>query len=155
MAEQRKHNRREKVAHDDRIGKVFVALDHGMRKCLVCDQVFTRQAASKHADVVCFRRKRKLSWHTEQTGGRQHMDLIDNKGEKIGSLTTAIPNDEVVTINRTYDVTIVTTRDRNTGKVTTENVRGCHASGIPTGISFIHWGAGDKRRKLVLTDCNN
>jgi len=44
------------------------------------------------------------------------MDIINNKGENIGSLTTAISNDKNVTINRLNDVTIVTTRDRNTGK---------------------------------------
>ncbi len=52
------------------------------------------------------------------------MDFINNKGEKIGSLTTAISNDKNVTINRLNDVTIVTTRDRNTGKVTTETFVG-------------------------------
>jgi len=49
------------------------------------------------------------------------MDYINNKGEKIGSLTTAISNDKNVTINRLNDVT---TRDRNTGKVTTETFVG-------------------------------
>ena len=39
------------------------------------------------------------------------MDYINNQGEKIGSLTTAISNDKNVTINRINDVTIVTTRD--------------------------------------------
>jgi hypothetical protein len=52
------------------------------------------------------------------------MDYINNKGEKIGSLTVAISNDNNVTINRLNDVTIVTTRDRNTGKVTTETFVG-------------------------------
>ena len=52
------------------------------------------------------------------------MDFINNKGEKIGSLTTAISNDKNVTINRLNDVTIVTTRDRTTGKVTTETFIG-------------------------------
>ena len=52
------------------------------------------------------------------------MDFINNKGEKIGSLTTAISNDKNVTISRLNDVAIVTTRDRNTGKVTTETFVG-------------------------------
>jgi len=48
------------------------------------------------------------------------MDYINNNGEKIGSLDTAISNDKVVTINRLHDVTTVTVRDRNTGKVSSE-----------------------------------
>jgi hypothetical protein len=39
------------------------------------------------------------------------MDYINNKGEKIGSLTTVISNDRSVTINRLGDVTTFTTRD--------------------------------------------
>ena len=52
------------------------------------------------------------------------MDYINNKGEKIGSLDIAISNDKSVTINRINDVTIVSTRDRNTGEVTTETFIG-------------------------------
>ena len=52
------------------------------------------------------------------------MDYVNNKGEKIGSLTTAISNDKTVTINRLNDVTTVTTRERNTGKVTSETFFG-------------------------------
>ena len=48
------------------------------------------------------------------------MDFINNNGEKIGSLTTSISNDKVITINRTSHVTIVSVRDRNTGKASTE-----------------------------------
>jgi hypothetical protein len=52
------------------------------------------------------------------------MDYINNKGEKIGSLTVAISNDKSVTINRLNDVTIVSTRDRNTGEVSSETFVG-------------------------------
>ena len=52
------------------------------------------------------------------------MDYINNNGEKIGSLDTAISNDNVVTINRLRDVTTVTVRDRNTGKVSSETFIG-------------------------------
>jgi hypothetical protein len=52
------------------------------------------------------------------------MDYINNKGENIGSLTTAVSNDKSITINRIHDVTIVSTRDRITGKVTTETFFG-------------------------------
>ena len=52
------------------------------------------------------------------------MDYINNNGEKIGSLDTAISNDKSVTINHLNDVTTVTVRDRNTGKVTSETFFG-------------------------------
>jgi hypothetical protein len=52
------------------------------------------------------------------------MDYINNKGEKIGSLNTAVSNDKSVTINRLNDVTTVTVRDRNTGEVSTETFIG-------------------------------
>jgi hypothetical protein len=58
-----------------------------------------------------------------RTGGIA-MDYINNNGEKIGSLDTAISNDKVVTINRLHDVTTVTVRDRNTGKVSSETFFG-------------------------------
>jgi hypothetical protein len=52
------------------------------------------------------------------------MDYINNKGEKIGSLTVAISSEKTVTINRLNDVTTVTTLDRNTGKVSSETFVG-------------------------------
>ena len=52
------------------------------------------------------------------------MDIINNHGEKIGSLTNAVSNDRSITINRIHDVTIVSTRNRNTGEVTTEKFVG-------------------------------
>jgi hypothetical protein len=59
-----------------------------------------------------------------QSEGEEFMDYTNNKGEKIGSLTVAISNDKNVTINRLNDVTTVTTRDRNTGKVDSETFIG-------------------------------
>jgi hypothetical protein len=52
------------------------------------------------------------------------MDYTNNKGEKIGSLSVAISNDKSVTINRLGDVTTISVRDRNTGKVTSETFFG-------------------------------
>jgi hypothetical protein len=37
----------------DQIGKVFVAAGQNVRKCLICEQLFTRIAASEHANVAC------------------------------------------------------------------------------------------------------
>ncbi len=52
------------------------------------------------------------------------MDYVNNKGEKIGSLTVAISNEKTVTINRLGDVTTISVRDRNTGKVDSETFFG-------------------------------
>jgi len=52
------------------------------------------------------------------------MDYVNNKGEKIGSLTVAISNEKIVTINRLGDVTTISVRDRNTGKVDSETFFG-------------------------------
>ena len=52
------------------------------------------------------------------------MDYIDNQGETIGSLTVSISNDKSVVINRIRNVTTVSVRDRNSGKVTTETFFG-------------------------------
>jgi hypothetical protein len=52
------------------------------------------------------------------------MDITINQGEKVVSLTTAVSNDQGITINRLHDVTVVSTRDRNTGTVTTETFVG-------------------------------
>jgi hypothetical protein len=52
------------------------------------------------------------------------MDLINNKGEKVGSITTAVSSDKSITIHRTQNVTIVSTRDKTTGKVTTKTFYG-------------------------------
>jgi hypothetical protein len=52
------------------------------------------------------------------------MDYINNKGEKIGSLTNAVSNEKSITINRIHDVTTVTTLDRITGKAAVETFIG-------------------------------
>jgi hypothetical protein len=52
------------------------------------------------------------------------MDIISNQGDKIGSQDVAISNDKVVTINRIRDITTVSIRDRNTGKVSSETFIG-------------------------------
>ena len=40
-------------SHSDGIGKVFLVASQDVRKCLVCEQLFTRQASAEHANVVC------------------------------------------------------------------------------------------------------
>ena len=52
------------------------------------------------------------------------MDYTNNEGENVGSLTVAMSNEKTVIINRLDDVTTVTVRDRNTGKVASETFFG-------------------------------
>lgn len=39
--------------HTDGIGKVFIVVGQDVRRCLICDQLFTRRAASEHATAAC------------------------------------------------------------------------------------------------------
>jgi len=38
---------------DDQIGKVFLVVGQDVRRCLICEQLFTRREASEHAKVYC------------------------------------------------------------------------------------------------------
>ncbi|MGO9574317.1 MAG: hypothetical protein ACLPTQ_08320 [Terriglobales bacterium] len=40
-------------ARTDLVGKVFIVIGQRVRKCLVCEQFFTRRTASEHATVPC------------------------------------------------------------------------------------------------------
>jgi len=40
-------------ASPENVGKVFCVLDETLRLCLICEEVFTRQAAAEHANVAC------------------------------------------------------------------------------------------------------
>ena len=42
------------VAYDDCVGKIFVVISQGRRRCLICDRVFTEQGAAEHAGAVCY-----------------------------------------------------------------------------------------------------
>jgi hypothetical protein len=44
----------------DQISKVFRVVDLEIRHCLICDEVFTRQAARAHADTACFPSQRSF-----------------------------------------------------------------------------------------------
>jgi len=39
---------------DDRVGKPFLVMAAGVRQCLICKELFTRQEASRHSRVVCY-----------------------------------------------------------------------------------------------------
>ncbi len=44
------------VAQGEKVGKVFVVVgeDAMSRKCLVCEQVFSRQASFEHSKTICY-----------------------------------------------------------------------------------------------------
>jgi len=48
--------RQDTAAGIDRVGKVFTVLPGHMRRCLVCERIFTRQAAANHAVALCMPR---------------------------------------------------------------------------------------------------
>jgi hypothetical protein len=41
-------------APTDKTGKVFMMLGHGMRRCLICEEWFSREGSREHNDVVCY-----------------------------------------------------------------------------------------------------
>lgn len=41
------------VAADERVGKVFVVVNDDTRRCLICDQSFTRQGSFEHSKFPC------------------------------------------------------------------------------------------------------
>jgi len=53
MAANDKNERGAACASTDQVGKVFVVVGQRVRKCLVCEELFTRRAASEHAAVPC------------------------------------------------------------------------------------------------------
>jgi len=52
------------------------------------------------------------------------MQINDNSGKKIGRLDVSMSKDSVVTVHELRNITTITVRDRNTGKVTTETLVG-------------------------------
>ena len=41
---------------NDQIGKVFIVVGQDVRRCLVCEQFFTRRTAAEHSGTVCHSR---------------------------------------------------------------------------------------------------
>jgi hypothetical protein len=52
------------------------------------------------------------------------MQINDNSGKKIGRLDVSTSKDKVVTVHELRNITTITVRDRNTGKVTTDTLIG-------------------------------
>jgi len=42
------------AARDESVGKVFLVTSVDTRKCLVCDQLFTREDSFQHSIVTCY-----------------------------------------------------------------------------------------------------
>jgi hypothetical protein len=40
----------------DQLGKIFIVVGENVHECLICEGVFTRQAASEHSAVHCMPR---------------------------------------------------------------------------------------------------
>jgi hypothetical protein len=41
-------------ARTDQVGKVFIVVSQRVRKCLVCEELFTRRASAEHSKVICY-----------------------------------------------------------------------------------------------------
>ena len=59
-----------------------------------------------------------IVFETFSTGG--NMQINDNRGKKIGRIDTSVSRDRIVTVHEIRNITTITTRDRNTGKVKSE-----------------------------------
>jgi hypothetical protein len=53
MAADDQNERGAACAPTDQVGKVFVVVGQRVRKCLVCEELFTRRTASEHVTVPC------------------------------------------------------------------------------------------------------
>jgi len=42
------------AVRDEIVGKVFIVVDVDTRRCLVCDQLFTRQESREHSMTICY-----------------------------------------------------------------------------------------------------
>jgi hypothetical protein len=53
MAADDKSERGAACADTDQVGKVFIVVGQRVRKCLVCEELFTQRSACEHATVPC------------------------------------------------------------------------------------------------------
>jgi hypothetical protein len=42
------------VRRDETVGKVFIVVSEDTRRCLICDQLFTRKQSFEHSQVPCY-----------------------------------------------------------------------------------------------------
>lgn len=55
----------------DQIGKVFIVVGPDVRRCLICEQFFTRRASAEHADVICRAKSKNFRQVTQQSGSEK------------------------------------------------------------------------------------
>jgi hypothetical protein len=65
------------VASDESVGKVYIALGQDVRRCLICEKVFSRQGSFEHSKFPC---------HT--SGYRYGEERVYNRS----NLSTTSPN---------------------------------------------------------------
>ena len=53
IREAQKTRRGEGSTRTDQVGKVFIVVCRGLRQCAICEELFTRRAASEHSTVPC------------------------------------------------------------------------------------------------------
>jgi len=46
--------RQYKEVADERVAKVFIVVGDNTRKCLICGELFTRQASFEHSMTICY-----------------------------------------------------------------------------------------------------
>ena len=39
---------------DEKVAKVFIVVSDDTRRCLICDQLFTRQESFEHSKITCY-----------------------------------------------------------------------------------------------------
>lgn len=39
---------------DERVAKVFIVMGDNTRKCLICEQAFSREASYEHSKAICY-----------------------------------------------------------------------------------------------------
>jgi hypothetical protein len=47
-------DKRNRTVADERVAKVFIVVSDDTRRCLICDQLFTRQGSFEHSKTTCY-----------------------------------------------------------------------------------------------------
>jgi hypothetical protein len=42
------------VTRDETVAKVFIVVSNDTRRCLICDQLFTRRGSFEHSETICY-----------------------------------------------------------------------------------------------------
>ena len=63
------------IRPDDRVGKVFCVVGQNIRRCLICEKLFTCQTAAAHAESACRPSQRSFHHVGGETGGKPAMQI--------------------------------------------------------------------------------